>query len=372
MLSNSWYTRRRESTSPARPTAPPGLMFRELTGFARSLTLVGLVLPMACSHKATKEPTDKSPRLVLLYAGCTVNRQYLSPYNERVHYTPNLESFRQHAMTFAKHQTEAGVSGIAFASMFSGTQAMQHGVYSHPTTLPDSSRLLTEVYADEGYEVFAWLNHPMASARLNYAQGVEPDHVSKQMLRAGEPIFQEILDRLKGDPTYRAFVVTNFKSVTHRPYRPERLESFCQEYPTECRAREDVVDFAQYTELFRTNHISFAYDFDRTVESLQLSRRQVDKVANVVELLYKAGIFEIDALFGAVVQEIDSRALLPESIIVFTADHGEAFYREGSPFKWSHSTQGKYATSIGLAPAGRLRFTGPQIRGLCRRIFIFD
>ena len=278
------------------------------------------------------------PRLVLLYAPCTVNCQYLSPYNEDVAYTPNLEAFRRHATVFTKHQTEAGQSGIAFASMFSGTQAMQHGVYSHPTTLPDSPQLITEVYADAGYDVFAWLNHPMANAKLNYAQGVDPANRSDEALRAADSAFQEVLDRLGREPRYRAFIVTNF-TVSHRPYRAELLEIFCRNYPAECAARADAENFAKYRDIFEANHVSLAYDFDDTVESLGLTDVDVEKISQVVEILYKAGIFQLDSQFGALIEEIARRDLLSDSIVVFTADHGETFYRRDSQFKWSHAYQ---------------------------------
>jgi arylsulfatase A-like enzyme len=72
--------------------------------------LAALIAPAACTRWGSDEA---APRLVILYATCTVNCQYLSPYNPGVAYTPHLDAFQEHATVFAKHQTEAGASGVA-------------------------------------------------------------------------------------------------------------------------------------------------------------------------------------------------------------------------------------------------------------------
>src|SRR6185295_15578310 len=117
------------------------------------------------------------PRLVVLFAPCTVNRSYLSPYNPQIRYTPNLDRFARAGVTFTKHQTEEGQSGVAYAALFSGNQAMRHGIYSHPTRLQDCAYLITEAFRDAGYDVFFWADQIIASPKLNYVQGVDPAKV---------------------------------------------------------------------------------------------------------------------------------------------------------------------------------------------------
>jgi hypothetical protein len=82
------------------------------------------------------------PRLVVLYATCTLSRHYLGPYNPDVSFTPALDAFAEEGTVFSRHQTESGQSGVAFASLFSGTQADRHGVYRHPWWLDDESFLI--------------------------------------------------------------------------------------------------------------------------------------------------------------------------------------------------------------------------------------
>ncbi len=65
------------------------------------------ILCAACAPQTDGAPV---PRLVLLYATCTVNKNYLQPYNE-ARSTPSLAAFAKKSAVFTNHQTESGVLG---------------------------------------------------------------------------------------------------------------------------------------------------------------------------------------------------------------------------------------------------------------------
>lgn len=97
-------------------------------------TLLVLALALAIGCGEGPGP-GHSPRLVLLYATCSLNKDFLSPYDPAVRYTPSLEHFGRDAIIFDRHQTESGQSGTAFASLFSASQAPLHGIYERPSRL---------------------------------------------------------------------------------------------------------------------------------------------------------------------------------------------------------------------------------------------
>src|SRR3972149_5024982 len=72
------------------------------------------------------------PRLVVLYAACSLARDQLSPYDPSRRFTPNLRRFAERGLVFRRHVTEAEQSGITYASLFTGCQADCHGVYRPP------------------------------------------------------------------------------------------------------------------------------------------------------------------------------------------------------------------------------------------------
>jgi arylsulfatase A-like enzyme len=292
-----------------------------------------------------------APRLVLLYATCTLAKSFLAPYDPSVTWTPHLHAFARRGVVFRRHQTEEGLSGVAFASIFSGAQATRHGVFSQPVRLGEEVLLITEAFADAGFEVWFWGDHEMASPALGYAQGVPAERVvagaprfhapdprrlrpeEEAFLRADDPRFVAVLEGLRRDPRRRALVVTNF-TVTHAPYSIAHLEALCRDDPGACPAESDRVE--ETAELFWRHYVDLSWNLDATVRRLGLGDADVARIARVAELLYRANVHRLDGLFGEVVAAVETRGLLDESAIAFTADHGEVLHREGAIFHWNH------------------------------------
>jgi len=275
------------------------------------------------------------PRLIILYATCTVNRDFLAPYNDGVEFTPNLDRFAGEAAVFSNHRTETGISGPSFASIYSGTQADRHGVFKHPKKLGDDLYLIFEAFADAGYDPYYWTAHVMSRPGLNYAQGVEKANTIRAPLTGDDERFRELLARLDEDEDYRALVVTSF-SVTHGPWDLEQTEPFRESFPSEAEGvtPEEV---RRYHDLFRANHIPFQTRFAKTVERLRLTPTDVDRLARVLAFIYQSKINLLDSYFGGVVQAVDDAGLADTSVIAFTADHGQTLYEEGRRFNWTHA-----------------------------------
>ena len=189
------------------------------------LLATGLAASVVADARAA---ADTPPRLVVLFAPCTVNASRLSPYDAGVAFTPSLGKFAEQAVVFTRHQTEVGMSGPAFASIFSGGQADHHQVYRNPSKLPDDVYVIAEAFADNGYETFYWFGHPAASASTNFHQGIPSGNWVNGHLTASAPRFGQILERLASDAGYRAFVITT-PVLTHSPYRMENWEAFHQQ-----------------------------------------------------------------------------------------------------------------------------------------------
>ena len=272
------------------------------------------------------------PRLVVLYVPCTVNKDYLAPYNEAVGYTPHLKRFAEEAVVFDRHQTEAGQSGTAYASLFTGTQADRHGIYYQPAILRDDLYLISEAFGHAGYETYFWWEQGMAAADLNYGQGVPPQRTFNKILTGGDATFQRILRRLQSEPDFRAFVVANF-TVTHSDYNyyPDAIVEFLEEFPDELQgvSRDE---FETYRHLYLENSYRITFDFPRFVESNQLNEVDVAKLGRTLEFHYKACVHHLDRLFGELVGDVEAHDLMDDSLIAFTADHGEVVYRDNALF----------------------------------------
>ena len=309
----------------------------------RAWPWLGLLSLFSLDSCGTVDAAPPGPRLVLLSATCTLNKDYLSPYNESIEFTPAFAKLAAESVVFARHQSEAGQSGIAYASIFSGAQADVHGAYRHPVTLSDRLYLIAEAYSDAGYETFFWNGHELAGP--NYGQGVPAANRFKRGLKANDPKFVAILDRLHSDPNYRAFIVTNY-SKTHGPYsgrdrktrkaKDRDLRRYLGKFPSAARGLS-WEQIQTTTDLFLRDELGLSRNFEATVERLGLSEEQLSQLVRVQEMRYESCVRSLDRHIGNTVKRIDDYGLRDQSLIAFTADHGEVLYREGAPFQWSHA-----------------------------------
>jgi arylsulfatase A-like enzyme len=278
------------------------------------------------------------PRLVVLYAPCTVNKFYTSPYAPEVTYTPNLARFARDAAVFGKHQSEAGTTGVSYASMLSGGHAGRHGIFFHPNAIDPSVYLLTEAFRDNGYDVHYWGSHKMANYELNYAQGTPRDQAHSGSLTdpSGLAEFDRIVKRVRSDPEYKAFVFTNF-TLSHSPYPgrhgvPDDRARAAGFFPWKLERYGALYD----------RHVGFDlhYNFDHTVrETMGLDDAEIEEFIRAVELFYERSIEGLDEDFGKVIDRIDDEAFLESSLLLFTADHGEVIARKNALFRFCHGFQ---------------------------------
>jgi len=325
---------------------------------ARTPVLLAAVLASACGGGEPKV----QPRLVVLYATCTLNKSFLGVHGD-VRFTPNLDAFAAESVVFQRHQTESGQSGISFASIFSGTQAWVHGIYDHPNSLSDDLYLVTEAFRDAGYDPWFWSGHGMASYALNYGQGVAPDHVFDgnappnkreklwSFLQPENPLMQTLLERLEEDPDYKAFVLCNF-TVTHGKYHRQAPEQhygeFLEHYPDVARgltlrdleAAWEIYD-RRYEEdgMQRELRMDLQWGYASAVERIGATPEQMEAFQRAIEVTYAADVAFLDRMFGRTIETLESHGLYDQSLIAFTADHGETLWREGTLFKWTHGLQ---------------------------------
>jgi arylsulfatase A-like enzyme len=106
-------------------------------------------------------------------------------------------------------------------------------------------------------------------------------------------------------------------------------------------------DHARLLALYDRYRLAFQWNYPETVEKLRhhedpaqrLREGDETKLAALLEFLYQAAVWQLDGLFGRWLDSIEAAGLLDESLIAFTADHGEVLYRENSLYKWTHGLE---------------------------------
>lgn len=311
--------------------------------------------PLALLATCGKAPPPPAPRLVLLYVTCTLEKHHLEPYDPAVRTTPHLAAFADEGVVFERHVTECGQSGIDFATLFTGKQADGHGIYDHPNVLAERNNLIAETFAAAGYDTYYWSGHPMASSDLGYGQGVPASNVVQRErmfgdnakpfaktylaeLSANDARFQGILERLAAEPDYRAFVQVAF-TVTHEPYHRyvpvEELLAFLARNPEVAPGLERG-EIERWVKVYQEHRHELNWDFRNARAELGLDDADVAALARTLEALYSACVSQLDGYFGQVLDAIRARGLDGQSLVAFTADHGELLWRDNAAFPWTH------------------------------------
>jgi arylsulfatase A-like enzyme len=286
---------------------------------------------------------------------CTLARDQLSPYEPARRFTPNLQRFAEGGLVFRRHVTEAEQSGITYASLFTGCQADCHGVYRHPSVLNGSLYQISEAFRDAGYDTWFWSGQRMGGAEYGYGQGVAPRRsflrVPEDRLSytANDGDFAALLERLESDPDQRAFVQIGL-TLTHSPYHHyatrEVVEAFRAHHP-EADPGLTPEDHARLLAVYDRYRLALQWNYPETVEKLRrhedpaqrLREGDEAKLADLLELLYQAAVWQLDGLFGQWLDSIEAAGLLDESLIAFTADHGEVLYRANALYQWTHGLE---------------------------------
>ncbi|HEX6883110.1 MAG TPA: sulfatase-like hydrolase/transferase [Planctomycetota bacterium] len=326
-------------------------------------------------------PEPPGPRLVVLYATCSLDKHFLQPHDPSVGFTPNLAALARESVVFERHVTEAGVSGIAYASLFTGAQADEHGIFHHPSRLPGRMLTIFEAFGAAGWETHYFNGHKMAAAELDYAQGVAPEHVypsqarKRDVLTAADPDFARLLARLVAEPELRALVVVNF-TVTHAAYtaqlEPEELAAFLERHP---QASEGVTltDLRRLGRIYEENRLPLQWDYPATVARLGLSEADQEELARLLRVVYRADVEILDGIVGRCRTALEDSGLLEQTLLAFTADHGEYLFQRARPFQWGHGLQlapeELSVPWILRAPAGTL--ASGRYPGVTRSIDVF-
>jgi len=285
------------------------------------------------------------PRLVLLLATCTLNRWYLQPYDPAVGFTPRIADFAREGAVLDRLWTEAGQSGVAFASIVTGTQADRHGVFDHPTAIQGDVPTLTGAFAAAGWDVYHFDGHAMAAADLGFAPGVPPAHHRIAPLTAEDPLLGELLDGLARHRDRRALVQASF-TATHMRYtiNPRFFDDADRSpdtLPDEfTRLGLDRREFLRHRELFlAAPTFDLVTRFREVADGWGMDDAERRRFLAAGDYLYRCAVHRFDALFGGVLDRIEAAGLAGETLVVLTADHGETLSRPGSRFVFSHGYQ---------------------------------
>ena len=209
--------------------------------------------------------------------------------------SPNLDAFGAESLVFDRAYTVAPVTPTSFAAAFTGFLPTR--VFHRWNLTWDDS--LAARFTAAGYRTAGFMNNLQLSEERNFHTGFE-HYVMYQSTR-DETVLEESLAWLEENRDQQIFAWIHFLNP-HAPYEVREMASHFYDP-------------------------NYEGAFERTTWGLFETDdpKEIQRIRN----LYDGEVFYIDDLFGRMIEGLEERGLLENSIIVVTSDHGEEFMEHG-------------------------------------------
>jgi arylsulfatase A-like enzyme len=263
------------------------------------------------------------PRRVFLITVDTLRADHLSAYGYARATSPELDKLGASGVTFERAIAQWPKTGSSFASMFTGLYPHTTGItHKAAVRVPAEYLTLPELFKDNGYTTVAVQSNPVLASRFGWNTGfdeylqswgsgdVPPEPQALRPLVHAGKVNELALPALeKHAGADRLFVWLHY-SDPHAPYvLPEGAENPFLEDP---HFTQEATVPPRVTPVYRLGG-------------------RMDLKYYVAQ--YDANVRVVDRAIREVLDKARSLGLLEDSLIVFTADHGESLGEHDSWFE---------------------------------------
>jgi len=296
--------------------------------WATAIVVMMAILVTSTGYEGKGEDCADFENIVVIFVD-TLSAQHLGFMGYGRDTSPVIDEFASRSVIFENAYTPKSTTCPAYISFLSGLHPADHGVTANGVVLPEDVHLLTNDLRDAGFEAWGIAAARVLDTRYGFGRGFDfyantpaiphsaPDVIDRveRMLegdqRFGEPSFADVTEPL--------FLLIHFYD-THTEYTPDEDigELFCDPL------YDGIVD-GTWAQFKRFNDGEITYD-----------ETDLRHVRN----LYNAEIRTFDRNIARLFDLLTTKGLMDNSLIVFTADHGEnlgehQFITHGHPYESS-------------------------------------
>ncbi len=262
--------------------------------------------PRDGAPEATAALSGKLPH-ILIFLVDTLRADHLGCYGYGRPTSPNIDRFADDAVLFEHPVAQSSWTRPATASILTGLYPHNHGARTRNQRLGEEVPYLPEILRSLGYRALGVSTNGNAGPRFGFRRGFShfrslPERASRPGIHV--PVWRavdETLEWLERIGPGDSFFVFLHVTDPHAPYLPpERLR------------RQFAPDAPPGPGILKTRTSAGA---SHSAEDLRG--------------LYDAEIAFVDEHFGRMLEELDRRGVLDDTLVVFVADHGEEFQDHG-------------------------------------------
>ncbi len=260
-----------------------------------------LLLVIAC---ITCSPTEdrQRPNIVLVVVDA-LRSDHLGCYGYDRPTSPVIDSLARTGVLFETAIAAAPWTKTSFSSFLTSLYPFQHGVLGWESIMPDSIVTLAQVLGPGGYTTLAVVNMLGITDRFEVLKGFDEVSAAAKYKRDAVKTTSDAIDLMRNAPE-PFFALIHYFDV-HWPYRPPiKYVGMVQ--------RGDTVD-----------------PFSPGPAGNRAGDRPAEEVIEREKLLYDSCIRFSDDGIGGIVAFLEAAGMRERTLIIITADHGEAFWEHG-------------------------------------------
>ena len=336
---------------------------RATLGF--TLATVAVLSVLGWMGIATSKKMSRQPNVLILLWD-TTRADRLSLYGHDRPTTPRLEAFAKDAAVFDMAISPGMWTVPVHASLFTGLPLQSHGANAKWIWLDNHYTTAAEWFSEAGYDTWAFSANPYLSASSNLLQGFEtieyswlgayaeasaqassaklidrdasmeigpawkptghghgwPEHLTafKDAGAVSHEALVAWLDQRTGDAPFFAYV--NYLEAHH-----PRIPSLA--------SREALLDAETMERGFSTDVSLF-----NIMSFMEERHTYTDAELDAARGVYDASVRDLDAVTGDLLDDLERRGVLDDTVVVLLSDHGENLGEHGLyDHRWSvHQT----------------------------------
>jgi arylsulfatase A-like enzyme len=275
------------------------------------VTAVGVWM-LGLSSCGLSAVTPEPPRHAVLITIDTLRADRLGAYGCSSATTPNLDALADESIRFESAYSHSPKTFPSISTLLSGRPLADHGIFNNGGKFPQGLPTVATILSDLGFETAAFIGSYALRPNRELDRGFDSytqEYLTTEAVRphpenhAG-PLTDEAIAWLASrDPTHRLFLWIHYQEP-HGAYTPPSFRAPAEDgdglvlEPSPTNSGKGAIPKYQWLGHGRLSEYEARYDGEIT---------------------------EFDRHLGRLVDTLETTGILDRSIVVLTADHGEAF-----------------------------------------------
>jgi arylsulfatase len=307
----------------------------------RSLVALGIfVLALGCSSEGPSAPQKHA----ILITVDTLRADRIGAYGYPSAATPQIDALAADSIRFDAAFAHSSMTAPSIASLITGRLPRSHGVVDNQRNLPEGLPTLASILQRAGFATGAFIGNYTLRRSKGFQRGfstVTRGFRAREIVRQHpENLAASLTDRAiawldSRDAEQRIFLWVHYQEP-HGPYTPPDFRA--PETPGSSLPRNDTNSgrggIPKYQWLGHGHSAEYLARYDGEVA-------------------------EVDRQLGRLLSHLESTGILDESVLVFTADHGEAF---GEDDLWFAHGEGLGEVLLRVPLLLRIPGLAPEVR----------